>query len=83
AQAMLKTLGFLYYIQNELDLPWSVADDEFGSSDAFEAVKGLIPYAYVVSGYGFVQDLPEHLEGCGDGLYLILPHSYLWPTSNL
>lgn len=46
AQAMLKTLGFLYYIQNELDLPWSVADDEFGSSDAFEAVRGLVPYAY-------------------------------------
>ncbi|MDI3533228.1 MAG: hypothetical protein PWR28_1573 [Synergistaceae bacterium] len=46
AQAMLKTLGFLYYIQNELNLPWSVADDEFGSSDAFEAVRGLVPYVY-------------------------------------
>lgn len=47
AAALLKTLSFLYYVQNELGEPWSVADDEFNSSDPVAALQGVIPGEYV------------------------------------
>ena len=46
AQAMIKTLGFLHYVQVELGLPWSVADDEFDDEATWEAVRGLVPDDY-------------------------------------
>ena len=46
SQAMLKTLGFLYYIQNELNEPWSVADDEFDGPEPVDLSLGVIPGEY-------------------------------------
>lgn len=44
--AMIKTLGFLHYVQVELGLPWSVADDEFDDGATWEAVKEGVPARY-------------------------------------
>lgn len=46
ANAMLKTLCFLYYVQNELNEPWSVADDEFDSEQPLKTASGVIPWEY-------------------------------------
>jgi hypothetical protein len=46
ARALLKTLQFLYYVQNELGLSWSVADDEFDSPANLEIVRGIVPEEY-------------------------------------
>lgn len=46
ANAMLKTLCFLYYVQNELNEPWSVADDEFYSERPLKVASGVIPGEY-------------------------------------
>ncbi|MDD2454008.1 MAG: FAD-dependent oxidoreductase [Synergistaceae bacterium] len=46
AAALLKTLSFIYYVQNELEEPWSVADDEFDSEYPLQAVKGFVPGEY-------------------------------------
>ncbi len=45
-EAMIKTLGFLHYVQNELGLPWSLADDEFDDGATWEAVRGWVPERY-------------------------------------
>lgn len=46
ANAMLKTLCFLYYVQEELGEPWSVADDEFDSEWPLRVASGVIPGEY-------------------------------------
>lgn len=46
AAALLKTLSFIYYVQNELGEPWSVADDEFDSDYPLLAAKGSVPGEY-------------------------------------
>ncbi len=40
-EALIKTLHFIYYIQNELGEDWSVADDEYKNRILPEAAKGL------------------------------------------
>ncbi len=45
-EAIVKTLCFLYYIQQELGEPWSVADDEFFSSLPAELTRGLLRDEY-------------------------------------
>ncbi len=40
-EALIKTLHFIYYIQNELGEDWSVADDEYKNRVLPEAAKGL------------------------------------------
>ena len=42
-EALIKTLHFIYYIQNELGEEWSVADDEYNSRVVPEAAKDLPP----------------------------------------
>lgn len=42
-EALIKTLHFIYYIQNELGEEWSVADDEYNSRVVPEAAKNLPP----------------------------------------
>ena len=44
-EALLKTLHFIYYIQNELGENWSVAHDEYNNKVLPEAAKGL-PYEW-------------------------------------
>lgn len=39
--ALMKTLHFIYYIQNELGENWSVADDEFDHAELPAAAEGL------------------------------------------
>ena len=39
--ALIKTLHFIYYVQNELGEDWSVADDEYRSRTLPEAATGL------------------------------------------
>ena len=46
ALAMIKTIGFLHYVQNELGLPWSVADDEFDDEATWDAVSPYLPPEY-------------------------------------
>ena len=41
--ALVKTLNFIYYIQNELGEEWSVADDEYKNRILPEAARGLPP----------------------------------------
>ena len=40
-EALIKTLNFIYYIQNELGEDWSVADDEYKNRILPEAAKNL------------------------------------------
>ena len=40
-EALIKTLHFIYYIQNELGEEWSVADDEYKNRVIPEAARGL------------------------------------------
>ena len=40
-EALIKTLNFIYYIQNELGEEWSVADDEYKNRILPEAARGL------------------------------------------
>ena len=40
-EALIKTLHFIYYVQNELGEEWSVADDEYKNRILPEAAKGL------------------------------------------
>lgn len=40
-EALIKTLHFIYYIQNELGEPWSVADDEYANRILPEAARTL------------------------------------------
>ncbi|MBQ7216792.1 MAG: FAD-dependent oxidoreductase [Synergistaceae bacterium] len=40
-EALIKTLHFIYYIQNELGEEWSVADDEYKNRILPEAARGL------------------------------------------
>ena len=40
-EALIKTLHFIYYIQNELGENWSVADDEYRNRILPEAARGL------------------------------------------
>ncbi len=40
-EALIKTLHFIYYIQNELGEDWSVADDEYKNRILPEAARGL------------------------------------------
>ena len=40
-EALIKTLHFIYYIQNELGEPWSVADDEYANRILPEAARNL------------------------------------------
>ena len=42
-EALIKTLHFIYYVQNELGEEWSVADDEYKNRILPEAAKGLPP----------------------------------------
>lgn len=42
-EALIKTLNFIYYIQNELGEEWSVADDEYKNRILPEAARGLPP----------------------------------------
>ena len=42
-EAFMKTLHFIYYIQNELGEEWSVADDEYKNRVLPEAARGLPP----------------------------------------
>ena len=42
-EALIKTLHFIYYVQNELGEEWSVADDEYKNRILPEAAKGLLP----------------------------------------
>ena len=42
-EALIKTLHFIWYIQNELGEDWSVADDEYDNKILPEAARGL-PY---------------------------------------
>ena len=44
-EALLKTLHFIYYIQHELGVNWSVAHDEYNNKVLPEAAKGL-PYEW-------------------------------------
>lgn len=46
AAALMKTLSFLYYVQNELGEPWSVADDEYSSSAPLDTARGIVPDEY-------------------------------------
>ncbi|NLD97388.1 MAG: FAD-dependent oxidoreductase [Synergistaceae bacterium] len=46
AQALLKTLNFIYYVQHELREPWSVADDEFYSEIPVTKTLGIVPDEY-------------------------------------
>lgn len=41
--ALIKTLHFIYYVQNELGEEWSVADDEYKNRILPDAAKGLPP----------------------------------------
>ncbi len=43
--ALIKTLHFIYYVQNELGEDWSVADDEYKNRILPEAARGL-PYEW-------------------------------------
>ena len=40
-EALIKTLNFIYYIQNELGEEWSVAEDEYNNRILPEAARGL------------------------------------------
>ena len=40
-EALIKTLHFIYYIQNELGEPWSVADDEYANRILPEVARTL------------------------------------------
>ncbi|GHV41503.1 hypothetical protein FACS1894187_23280 [Synergistales bacterium] len=40
-EAFIKTLHFIYYIQNELGEDWSVTDDEYDARELPEAARGL------------------------------------------
>ncbi|GHS88341.1 hypothetical protein AGMMS49957_09680 [Synergistales bacterium] len=40
-EAFIKTLHFIYYIQNELGEDWSVTDDEYDAAELPEAAQGL------------------------------------------
>ena len=40
-EALIKTLHFIYYIQNELGEPWSVAEDEYANRILPEAARDL------------------------------------------
>ena len=40
-EALMKTLHFIWYIQNELSEDWSVADDEYNNRILPEAARGL------------------------------------------
>ncbi|MBR0069610.1 MAG: FAD-dependent oxidoreductase, partial [Synergistaceae bacterium] len=40
-EALMKTLNFIYYIQNELGEDWSVADDEYNNRTLPEAARTL------------------------------------------
>ena len=42
-EALIKTLHFIYYVQNELGEEWSVADDEYKNRILPDAAKGLPP----------------------------------------
>ena len=45
-RALIKTLNFIYYIQNELGgagKNWSVADDEYYSNEALDIVRDFVP----------------------------------------
>ena len=42
-EALIKTLHFIYYIQNELGEDWSVADDEYSNKILPEAARDLPP----------------------------------------
>ena len=42
-EALIKTLHFIYYIQNELGEDWSVAEEEYKNRILPEAAKGLPP----------------------------------------
>ena len=44
-EALIKTLNFIYYIQNELGEEWSVADDEYKNRILPEAARDL-PYEW-------------------------------------
>lgn len=46
AKAMLVTIGFIYYLQNELGCDWSVASDIFESESTYEKVKDFVPFEY-------------------------------------
>ena len=46
AKAMLVTIGFIYYLQNELGCNWSVASDIFESDETYQGVKDYVPYEY-------------------------------------
>ena len=45
-EAIVKTLCFLYYIQQELGQPWSVADDEFLSSIPVDLTREILGDEY-------------------------------------
>ncbi len=47
AEAMLKTLCFLYYVQHELGEPWSVADDEYYGEGQVIQTLGVVPEEFV------------------------------------
>ena len=45
-RALIKTLNYIYYIQNELDgagKNWSIADDEYYSNDPLDLVRDIVP----------------------------------------
>ncbi|SDX96599.1 FAD dependent oxidoreductase [Acetomicrobium thermoterrenum DSM 13490] len=46
ARAMLVTIGFIYYLQNELGCDWSVASDIFELEATYENIKDYLPSEY-------------------------------------
>ena len=46
AKAMLVTIGFIYYLQNELGCDWSVASDIFESDETYQGLKDYVPLEY-------------------------------------
>ncbi|MCL2010107.1 MAG: FAD-dependent oxidoreductase, partial [Synergistaceae bacterium] len=40
-EAFIKTLHFIYYIQNELEEPWSIADDEYDNVVPYSIIQAL------------------------------------------
>jgi len=49
AKAMLVTIGFIYYLQNELGCDWSVASDIFESDETYQGLKDYVPWNMLLS----------------------------------